>query len=162
MNRTTSLKIQRIFGSPVRVVFLPIFIVISVFGAPLLLKNTPYYVPKASITIVIFYTTWCPPCKRSLTLLDEIQKSHPYLSVHRVCVDNVESQKEAFPYGLTESVPFILIADRSGNVVKRFYTLPDKTVFTDLILRLEDGRLENGTLPIEKRIDSWKQNRKGM
>jgi hypothetical protein len=94
--------------------------------------------------------------------LSGIQKSHPDLAVHRVCVDDARSQKRALPYGLAQSVPLILIADHTGTVVKRFHTLPDKTIFTDLIQRLEEGRLENGTLPIEQRIDSWKMDRKGM
>jgi DNA-binding GntR family transcriptional regulator len=56
----------------------------------------------------------------------------------------------------------ILISDHSGSVVKQFSALPDKEILYAFIQRLEEGRLENGTLPIEKRIDSWKQNRKGM
>jgi len=162
MPKSTSLKIQTMFGSPLRIVLLVILMTISVLGIPLSLKNTPYFHPKASASVVIFYTSWCPPCKRSIVLLDEVQHNHPNLSVRRVCVDDVKSQKQALPFGLSESVPLILIADRSGNVVKRFKTLPDKTLFTDLIVRLEEGRLENGTLPPEQRVDSWKQNRKGM
>ncbi|OHD79211.1 MAG: hypothetical protein A2023_06030 [Sulfuricurvum sp. GWF2_44_89] len=139
-----------------------LFMSISTFSAPISLKNTPYFHPNASVNIVIFYTSWCPPCKQSLTLLDELHKAYPRLSISRVSVDDVESQKQALPFGLSQSVPLILIADQSGNVVKRFKTLPNKTIFSDLIQRLEEGRLENGTLPPEQRIDSWKQNRKGM
>ncbi|WP_329656955.1 thioredoxin family protein [Sulfuricurvum sp.] len=135
---------------------------ISALGAPLSLKDTPYFHPNASANIVIFYTSWCPPCLRSLALLDTVQKSHPKIALHRICVDDPQSQKKAVPYGLGQSIPIILIADHEGNVVKRFSTLPDKTILSDLIARLEEGRLENGTLPIEKRIDSWKMDRKGM
>jgi len=162
MPKSTSLKIHTIFGSPVRIILFALFISIYAFSAPLSLKNTPYFHPDASVNIVIFYTSWCPPCKRSLTLLNEINKTHPRLSISRISVDDVESQKRALPFGLTQNVPLILVADHEGNVIKRFYTIPDKAIFGDLIQRLEEGRLENGTLPIEKRIDSWKQNRKGM
>jgi thiol-disulfide isomerase/thioredoxin len=135
---------------------------ISAISAPISLKNTPYFSSSASVSIVIFYTAWCPPCAKSITLLNRLQKEHPKLSIYRICVDDAESQKRAFPFGLSQSVPLILIADSSGNVIKRFKTLPDQTIFSDLIQRLEEGRLENGTLPPEQRIDSWKQNRKGM
>jgi len=162
MKRTTSLKIQRIFGSPARMILLAVLMSISVISAPLSLKNTPYFSSSASVSIVIFYTAWCPPCTKSIALLNTLHKEHPKLSIHRVCVDDAESQKRASPFGLSRSVPLILVADHEGNVVKRFNTLPERTLLTDLIRRLEEGRLENGTLPPEKRIDSWKMNRKGM
>lgn len=162
MPKSTSLKIQNVFGFPVRMVLFAVFMSISSFSAPLSLKNTPYFHPNASVNIVIFYTTWCPPCKRSLTLLNEIHKTHPRLSISRVSVDDIESQKRALKFGIAQSVPIILIADHEGNVVKRFSALPDKTILSDLIARLEEGRLENGTLPIEQRVDTWKMDRKGM
>lgn len=161
MPKSTSLKIHNIFGSPLKIA-VSLFFSLSLFAAPLSLKNSPYYSPKASASIVIFYTSWCPPCKRSLTLLDTVQKAHPKLALHRVCVDDAKSQKKAVPYGLGQSIPIILIADHSGNVVKRFSALPDKTILNALLERLEEGRLENGTLPIDQRVDTWKMNRKGM
>lgn len=161
MPKSTSLKIQTIFGSPLRIV-ISLFFSFSLFGAPLSLKNTPYFHPNASVNIVIFYTTWCPPCTKSLTLIDEMKKEHPRLSITRVSVDDPISQKRALPFGISESVPLILIADHSGNIVKRFTTLPDKSILNAFIQRLEEGRLENGTLPADQRIDTWKMNRKGM
>ena len=161
MPKSTSLKIHNVFGSPLRILALFLF-PLALLGAPLSLKNTPYYSPKASASIVIFYTTWCPPCTRSLSLLETVQKSHPRIALHRICVDDAQSQKKAAPYGLGQSIPIILIADHEGNVVKRFSALPDKTILSDLIARLEEGRLENGTLPIEQRVDTWKMDRKGM
>lgn len=160
MKRTTSLKIQPIFGSPMRIIWM-IFISTIIFSTPLSLKNTPFYKPN-TISIVVFYTSWCPPCKKSLVLLDEIKKEHPQLSINRSCIDDTESQKRALSFGVSESVPLILIAGSDGTVVKRFESLPDKTILNALIQRLEEGRLENGTLPIEQRVDTWKMDRKGM
>ncbi len=161
MPKSTSLKIQTIFGSPLRILVLFLF-PLALLGAPLSLKNTPYFHPNASVNVVIFYTTWCPPCKRSLTLLDKIHAKHPRLSISRVCVDTPMQQKLAQPFGIFQSVPLILIADHEGNVIKRFKTLPDQTILSNLIQRLEEGRLENGTLPIDQRVDTWKMDRKGM
>jgi len=162
MPKSTSLKIQHIFGSPVRILFLVLIVSVTILGAPLSLKNTPYFHPNASVSIVIFYTTWCPPCQRSLALLDTIQKSHPNVALHRVCVDDAQSQKKAIPYGLAQSIPLILIAGHDGTIVKRFNTPPDIEILNALIQRVEEGRLENGTLPIEQRLDTWKMNRMGM
>lgn len=161
MLQSTSLKIQTIFGSPLKIVVSVLFS-LSLFSAPLSLKNTPYFHPNASVNIVIFYTTWCPPCQRSLALLDTVQNTHPKIALHRVCVDDPQSQKKAVHYGLGQSIPIILIADHSGNVVKRFSALPDQSILEALIQRLEEGRLENGTLPIDRRLDTWKMDRKGM
>lgn len=162
MPKSTSLKIQTIFGSPLRIISLLLLLSLPLLSIPLSLKNSPYYSPKASASVVIFYTSWCPPCQRSLALLDTVQKNHPKLALHRVCVDDVQNQKKAIPYGLGQSIPIILIADNRGNIVKRFSALPDESVLNALVQRLEEGRLENGTLPIEQRVDTWKMDRKGM
>lgn len=162
MSKSTSLKIQTIFGSPLRIPLLAIMMSISAFSTPLALKNTPYFYPDASANIVIFYTSWCPPCKRALMLMEEMAKAHPKLHITKINVENPHALKVAKTFGLTENVPYILIADHSGMVIKRFQAMPDGASLNALIQRLEEGRLENGTLPIEQRIDMWKKNRKGM
>lgn len=132
------------------------------YAAPLSLKNTPYFDPDASVNIVLFYTSWCPPCKRSLIRMEELTKRHPKLHITKINVENPRALKVAKTFGLTENVPYILIADPSGIVIKRFQSIPDNTILEALLQRLEEGRLENGILPADQRIDSWKQNRKGM
>ncbi|MDD2828098.1 MAG: thioredoxin family protein [Sulfuricurvum sp.] len=162
MQKSTSLKIHNVFGSLVRILFFPILMTISAFSTPLSLKNTPYFQPSASVNIVTFYTSWCPPCKKTLSLMEEMTKKHPNLHISTINVESPMALKDAKKLGLGETIPYILIADHSGMVVKRFQAIPDKTILNALIQRLEEGRLENGTLPPEQRIDSWKQNRKGM
>lgn len=132
------------------------------YATPLSLKNTPYFNTNASINIALFYAPWCPPCKRSLTLMDDMAKTHPKLHLTKINIENPRALKVAKTFGLTENVPYILIADHSGMVVKRFQAIPDQGILEALLQRLEEGRLENGTLPAEQRIDMWKQNRKGM
>lgn len=161
MSKSTSLKIQTIFGSPVRMALCAILMSISAFSAPLSLKNTPYFHPDASANIVIFYTSWCPPCKRALMLMEEMAKAHPKLHITKINVENPHALKVAKTFGLTETIPYILIADHSGMVIKRFQAMPDATSLNALIQRLEEGRLENGTLPIEQRIDMWKKIERG-
>ena len=162
MPKSTSLKIQTIFGSPLKIPLLAIMMSISAFSTPLSLKNTPYFDPNASLNVTLFYAPWCPPCKRTLMLMEEIKKRHPKLHITTINVDHPHPLQEAKTFGLTDTVPYILIADHSGMVVKRFQTIPDKGTLEALIQRFEEGRLENGTLPAEQRIDMWKMNRKGM
>jgi len=162
MPKSTSLKIPSVFGSPLKIFALLFVMWISAYSTPLSLKYTSYFHPEASVSIVLFYTTWCPPCQRALILLDDIAAGHPHLHLERVCIDDPAMLKQNRTYGILQTVPLILVADRSGTVVKQFTTLPKKEIITALIQRLEEGRLENGTLPIEQRIDTWKMNRKGM
>jgi thiol-disulfide isomerase/thioredoxin len=162
MPKSTSLKIQHIFGSPVRMTFLAILLATSAIGAPISLKNTPYIVSDASVNIALFYAPWCPPCKRSLTLMHKMKKRHLKLHITTIDVDNPRALQEATRFGLTQSIPYILIADHSGMVVKRFQTIPDQGILEALIQRFEEGRLENGIPPADQRLDTWKMNRKGM
>ena len=133
---------------------------------------------KGSLQIVLFYTKWCPACKRSVELLENTQKQFITIKVVTVNVDrsndkkelikslpeifiNIEADREeAKNYGLKNTIPLILIYDKYGVVIKRFYTTPSKTYFENLIKRFLEGYLENGTLPIEQRVDLWKQERK--
>ena len=162
MPKSTSLKIQSLFGSPLTMAFTLFLASFAALAAPLSLDNTPYYTPGGHLTVVVAYTPWCPPCKKTLLLLDELRQAHPSLRVHTLDVDSPAVLAQARSLGLENSVPMILVADKSGSVVKRFNALPNRTLFFDLIRRLEEGRLENGTLPIERRIDLWKNDRKGM
>lgn len=131
-------------------------------ATPLSLKNFSYFSPTASVNIVVFYAPWCPPCQRTLTLMKGLSKKDKNLHISFVDVTNKLSFQSAKELGLSENIPYILVADYSGTVVKRFEVIPDKNILTALIQRLTEGRLENGTLQIERRVDTWNMNRKGM
>lgn len=133
------------------------------FGAtPLSLTKFPHFHPRASVNIVVFYAPWCPACQRTLTLMRELTQKDKKLHLSFVDTEDANSLRVAKEFGLRENIPYVLIADHSGLVVKRFESVPDKNILKALIQRLEEGRLENGTLPIDQRVDTWKTNRKGM
>lgn len=129
---------------------------------PLSLKKFSDFDPQASVNIVVFYASWCPPCQRTLTLMKELAKKDKKLHLSLIDIKDPDSFRVAKAFGLGESIPYILVGDHSGSVVKRFIATPDKNILKALIQRLEEGRLENGTLPIEQRVDTWNMNRKGM
>lgn len=145
-----------------RFAFLMTLYVLLLNAAPMSLKKIPDFSPKASVSIVVFYTSWCPPCQRTLALMMQLAKKDPKLHLSTIDVDNPKSLKLAKSFGLEESVPYILVADHDGSVIKHFQAVPNKDILESLIQRLEEGRLENGTLPTEQRVDTWKMDRKGM
>ncbi|WP_345980647.1 TlpA disulfide reductase family protein [Sulfurimonas sp. HSL3-2] len=131
-----------------------------------------------TITILCFYTTWCPACKKSIELLNEIDKNlHTKVKVIGIDLDDGIKRKnyiesldirfkvinqnllQARRYGVKDSVPVILIVGEHRTIVKRFYELPNRKYFFALIQRLSSGYLENGTLPVQERIDLWKKSR---
>jgi thiol-disulfide isomerase/thioredoxin len=131
-------------------------------ASPLSLKKLPDFNPQVSVNIVVFYASWCPPCQRTLTLMRELTQKDKQVYVSLIDIKDPHSLQVAKEYGLGENIPYILIADQSGMIMKRFEAIPDKAVLKALIERVEEGRLENGTLPIDKRIDTWNMKRKGM
>ena len=131
-------------------------------AAPLSLKKFPDFHPQVSVNIVVFYASWCPPCQRTLTLMRELSQNDKKLHLSLIDIKDPHSFQMAKEFGLGESIPYILVGDHSGSVVKRFVATPDKNILKALIQRLEEGRLENVTLPIEQRVDTWNINRKGM
>jgi len=136
-------------------------------------------IEKKKISVVLFYTTWCPPCKRAIKLLNNVHKE--FLDEIKVVGIEVQSEykmqnfmqgtlpsfhtlqltyKEAQKYGLKESIPHILIVDENFKVLKIYHQEPESKSFLTLLQRLKDGYLANGVPPISQRIDLWKKGRK--
>ena len=132
----------------------------------------------AKNSILLFYTTWCPACKKSVELLNDVQQHYPqsvkilginlddgvlrknYLKETPVGFDTVPmTQQQAAGYGVSGSVPVIYVLDADLQIVKRYFKVPNPSLFMRLIGRLQAGYLENGTLPVEERIDLWQRKR---
>ncbi len=128
--------------------------------------------------IICFYTSWCPACRSSIDTLNEVHtKFGNKVEVLGVNLDDgvkrkvsVEPSSARFKvvrstlaqvqaYGVKDSVPVIFVLNDQQSVIKKFYETPNREYFLKLIGRLSSGYLENGTLPIEKRVDLWKKER---
>ena len=131
-------------------------------AVPLSLNKLTDFHPEASVNIVVFYAPWCPPCKHTLAFMNELSQKDSKLHISLINVENPYWFHVAKALGMGETIPYIVIADQSGTIVKRFEEIPNRSILNSLIERLKEGRLENGTLPIDKRVDTWKMNRKGM
>ena len=68
------------------------------------------------------------------------------------------SLNDSKKFGVTQSVPYILVLDKELKVVKK-YSAFNEDLLTKLINNLKNGLYENGTLPPEQRIDLWQKNR---
>lgn len=134
------------------------------FAAPLNLcdkkivtsENTYAFAP-GKVHILMFGADWCPPCIAGKALIKEVEATMD-VEVTHVDTDKINITKFA-DFGLSKSIPLILVTDKSGVVVKRFEARPNKKVFLELIKRVSEGRLENGTPPIGERVDLWKKSR---
>lgn len=126
---------------------------------------------KNHINIVAFVTSWCPPCKETTDYLTKLAKQNREIIVSLLFVDeplqissdnnlhkNTITLEEAKKYGVERSVPYILIFDKSGKAIKRYHTFNPR-LLTKLINNLKNGLYENGTLPLDERIDLWQKNR---
>jgi thiol-disulfide isomerase/thioredoxin len=132
----------------------------------------------AKNSVLLFYTTWCPACKKAVEILSTVQQRYSHnVKVLGVNLDDGIARKnylegtvigfetlsmpleQVAVYDVKKTVPVIYVLDADLQIVKRYLKVPNRTLFMQLIERLQAGYLENGTLPIEKRIDLWQQKR---
>ncbi|HOI84363.1 MAG TPA: redoxin domain-containing protein [Campylobacterales bacterium] len=145
--------------------FLSIILILgAAFAAPINLcekkivtsENT-YVFERGKVHVLMFGADWCPPCVASKELTKETKDIFG-VDITYINTDKINTANFAY-LGLKKSIPLILVTDKSGAVVKRFESKPNKKVFFELIKRALEGRLENGTPPIEERVDLWKKSR---
>jgi thiol-disulfide isomerase/thioredoxin len=112
---------------------------------------------KGKVVIVDFWATWCPPCRRGIPDLIEIQKEYGNdVVVIGISLDT-DTKSEVVPfiqnmginypvayadagvvnsYGGVESIPTSFVIDKSGNIVDNHIGLVPKSEFTDLLNKL--------------------------
>ncbi len=147
-----------------RLILITLFLAGVAFAAPLNLLgkqiktkdiNTTFTAGK--IYVLMFGANWCPPCEYSKTIIDEAKEKFKIESVY-VDTDKINIQ-DFKNYTLQTKIPLVLVTDKNGTVIKRFEAKLKRDTFLALIKRVSENRLENGTLPIEERVDSWKKSR---
>ena len=134
---------------------------------------------KKKISVVLFYTNWCPPCKRAIEVLNSVHEQFfDKIKIIGVEVQNGNNMqnsmqgvkpkfqtlqlayKEAQAYGLKESIPTLFVLDENLKLLKSYHQEPDPKSFVTLLQRLQEGYLANGVPPISQRVDLWKKRRK--
>ncbi len=152
-----------------RLLFLLLVLKGVVFATPFLIEN----LDKNKINVVAFVTSWCPVCQKTNEYLLSLSEKDSNVFVTLLFVDeeipstifknkNLElisiSLNDAKKFGITQSVPYILVLDKELKVVKKYHTF-NEDLLSKLINNLKNGLYENGTLPPEQRIDLWQKNR---
>lgn len=112
---------------------------------------------KGKIVIIDFWATWCPPCRRGIPDLVEIQKKYQKeVLIIGISLDN-ETKPDVVPfikkfginypvaYGTTEvveafgnieAIPTSFIIDKSGQIVDKHIGLVDKSAYINKITEL--------------------------
>jgi cytochrome c biogenesis protein CcmG/thiol:disulfide interchange protein DsbE len=131
----------------------PDFTLKSIDGKTIKLSNY-----KGKIVIIDFWATWCPPCRKGIPDLIEIQKEYSKdvvvlgISVDRETAKDVPgfvknnkinytvalfNENIIKSYGGINSIPTSFVIDRQGNIVKKLVGLQDKSTYTDLLKSLK-------------------------
>jgi thiol-disulfide isomerase/thioredoxin len=126
-------------------------------GKKIVSSENIYTLAQNRVQILMFGVEWCPPCRKSRELIEEAGGK---FGIAVTIVDTDKTDKKTLTeFGVGSRIPFILVADKSGAVVKRFEATPNKVIFFELIKRLNEDRLENGVPPVTERDDLWKKSR---
>ena len=138
-------------------------------AAPFLIEN----LDKNRINVVVFVTSWCPPCQKTNDYLESFSKKNSDVFVTLFFVDeevpkilsqtsnfktNSISFEDSKKFDVDKSVPYILVFDKELKVIKKYNSF-NELLLTKLVKNLQQGLYENGTLPPEQRIDLWQKNR---
>lgn len=153
----------------VKIIFLFLILKEVAFATSFSFEN----IEKDKINIVAFVTSWCPVCIKTNDYLVSLGEKNSEIFITLLFVDediptsikqtsNLKtisiSLNDSKNFGVTKSVPYILIFDKKGELVKKYHTF-NENLISRLINNLKNNLYENGTLPPEQRIDLWQKNR---
>ncbi len=113
---------------------------------------------KGKIVIIDFWATWCPPCRKGIPDLIDLQKNYSKdLVIVGISLDQERTIKDLKPfienyginypvvlgdekvvkdYGGINAIPTSFIVDRKGFIVDSHVGLVPKTVYEDKIKKL--------------------------
>ena len=112
---------------------------------------------KGKIVILDFWATWCPPCRRGIPDLIELQKTYkknlevigisldtdsksdvvPFMKKHGINYKIVYGNNDVVQkYGNIQAIPTSFIIDQKGKIVTSFVGLQRKETYKDQIDKL--------------------------
>lgn len=112
---------------------------------------------KGKVVIIDFWATWCPPCRKGIPDLIEIQKKYDKKVVVIGISLDTETKDDVIPfikkfginypvafgnmevvqaYGNIQAIPTSFIIDQKGNIVDTHVGLVDKMVYINKIEQL--------------------------
>lgn len=113
---------------------------------------------KGKVVIIDFWATWCPPCRKGIPDLVEIQKEYkddvviigisldqqntikdldPFIKTYNINYPVViGNQQVVMDYGNIQAIPTSFIIDQSGNIVDTHVGLVPKSTYINKINQL--------------------------
>jgi len=112
---------------------------------------------KGKIVIIDFWATWCPPCRRGIPDLVEIQKKYqkevliigisldnetkpdviPFMKQYRINYPVAYGNMEVVTaFGNIQAIPTSFIIDQAGKIVDKHIGLVDKSAYINKITEL--------------------------
>jgi thiol-disulfide isomerase/thioredoxin len=109
---------------------------------------------KGKIQIIDLWATWCPPCRKGIPELIELQEQYKQngLEIIGIALDNTidpvkqyatttkfnytivfGNRQTANLYGRIEAIPTTFIVDKTGKVVKKLVGYQPKSVFEEAL-----------------------------
>ncbi len=130
----------------------PEFTLVDTQGKKISLKNY-----RGKVVIIDFWATWCPPCRRGIPDLIDLQKQYKNkIAIIGVSLDTDTKDKVVpfmknyginYPviygtpelvsaYGNIEAIPTSFVIDKKGNIVNQHVGLTPKEVYISEIKKL--------------------------
>jgi cytochrome c biogenesis protein CcmG/thiol:disulfide interchange protein DsbE len=116
---------------------------------------------KGKIILIDFWATWCPPCRKGIPDLVELQKQYKDdFVVIGISLDREKTIKDVVPFvkeykinypvvygdenvankfGGIQAIPTSFIIDKNGNIVDKHVGLVDKSVYENKIKEIMSG-----------------------
>lgn len=112
---------------------------------------------KGKIVIIDFWATWCPPCRRGIPDMIDIQKKYqrdvviigisldretkpdvvPFIKKYEINYPVAYGTTEVVvAFGNIEAIPTSFIIDKSGQIVDKHIGLVDKSIYINKITEL--------------------------
>jgi len=84
-------------------------------GAPVTLSGL-----KGKVVLVDFWASWCPPCRKSFPLYDQLQKEIGSDKFVIVGINVDENLQDAKDFLKESPVSFLIVADSKGEMPEKF------------------------------------------